>query len=64
MYGPIFFGPPKPPKVGTHYRKLGETMSWEVVKADHDEVKLSGPGPCRGYMIVSLEFFAKNYGRV
>jgi hypothetical protein len=65
----MFWGPfppilTKPPKIGTDYRRRGETMSWRVVSANNDEVKLSGPGPCRGYMVVETKTFSRDWVRV
>jgi hypothetical protein len=41
---------PKPGEVWTE----PEGSSWSVVGRDGDTVKLSGPGPCRGYAVTTI----------
>lgn len=55
--------PPKPPKVGTHWRKRGETLSWEVKESEDDRVILMGPGACKGHMFLDVKDFGKDWVR-
>lgn len=62
----MFWGPfpsytPKPPKVGTEYRRKGETLSWRVVESEDDRVILVGPGNCKGRMFLDVKDFHKDF---
>ena len=54
----------KPPRVGSHWKKRGETLSWEVVEAEDDRVVLAGPGNCKGRMFLDSKDFHQDFERV
>ncbi len=55
--------PPKPPQVGTHWKRRGETLSWCVKEAEDDRVILVGPGACKGHMFLDAKDFHKDFER-
>lgn len=42
-------------KVGTHVRKMGETLEWEVVEYDEYTVVLQGPAGRKGKLVISRD---------
>ena len=42
-------------KMKERWRPKGEVMSWGVVSLKEDVVGLSGPGPCRSMLYVTMK---------
>ena len=64
----MFWGPAIYPqlkvKPGHFVRKTGETMDWEVVEADDEQVIVRGPGGRKGLMAVARAEFNREWQKV
>jgi len=65
MYSfPYSFPEPTPPRVGTHWRRKGEVMTWEVLEVrDEKDVVMQGPGGRKGTQTISLQDFRSGWER-
>lgn len=56
---------PAPPaitiKIGSEFKRRGETLTWEVAAVDDDWVELRGPGNRRGRMMVTRTEFEREW---
>jgi len=51
----------EPPKVGSEYKRRGETLTWLVLSFSDNDVRVSGPGGRTGIMWVARTEFNKNW---
>jgi hypothetical protein len=58
MYGMFNLPEPTPPRIGTHWRRKGEVLTWEVREVREKEVVLQGPSGRKGTQtILLLDFY-------
>lgn len=55
--------PKSPPRKGTHWKRPGETLTWELVEVEEFHVVLAGPGNCRGRMTIGRDELEKQFVR-
>jgi hypothetical protein len=55
--------PKAPPRTGTHWKRKGERLTWELVEISENGVILTGPGNCKGRMSLSRDELEKQFVR-